>query len=828
MRTLIGFAVLALALAPLWGHRVPIETEGLTGARIRLYALKPWGERRLLMHRSSAQSPDRPFRLQVPTLHDDALYLIRVNAGALRPGFLEGRSAPAFNRGVLRALVTGRDLRQKTPIRVTAVSELLYERFAARLRSTPSPRRLIPRIDEEAGAILARDLTGDGRIDHRDILRFRLDRDRGALRPAYRRDAVLQAPYRGRAALLQCSRELSRTRGDFSQILSIASMPKHLWALWYDGNLSDLAAADPTQPVARFAGTDSLRWDPETRQLFLLDSSNAKLRILDARDPRRLLATIDKAVDDLQSLDARLYLLENGALKILDRNTLRPLGTLPVPKGKYQAITLDRKHKRLYLSGEGPLRVYRITKNGTLRLIGSHPDLAYCYGLALYDGGKRGLAIVDSGMDGLKVLDLSDPRKIRILHSLRYGGLVRSPIRIAGDRALIDWDGILALFDLCQNDHPTLLGRFASPMRSDSLNSPGYALTDDGREAWVGGDAGLIRYDVTLYSALFTLDRIHLSDPDKLWIDPETRRIYLTHQIGDAFQLVVLRLEGGKLRLLTRFPDYDKKRGPLFEWMIFTPLDYGRAFAADDQGESYLLDLRGARIRVLRHLTAVKKTFDSLIDSLLPLEGGRRLLVGGDNGTLALFAVAPGKKERLLSRLRLGGSIEGLASWDAGTVLALVAGTGIVRLGLSATQIDHPTTLIHAPNAVSFRLDRKHRQLYLVDKNGTIRRYAFHAQTPILQKTLQHKGNEFTTLALSRDGRFLFVGDKGLEVYDRRSLRRLGRYPIADVTVIRPLDETRLLVVTESALLTLDLSLLDPIGHDKPNRKDQTSRKDHR
>ena len=823
MRRLTGFAVLALALGPLWGHRVPIETEGLTGARIRLYALKPWGKRRLLTHRTSAQSPDRPFRLQVPKLRNDALYLIRVSAGALRPGFLGKRSASTLDRGVLRALVTGRDLRQNTPIRVTAVSELLYERFAARLRSTPSPRRMIPQIDEETGAILARDLTGDGRIDHRDILCFRLDRDRGALRLSYRTDAVLQAPYRGRAALLQCHRELSRTRGDFSQILSIASTPKHVWALWYDGNLSDLAAADPTQPVARFTGTydsDSFRWDPETRQLFLLDTYDAKLRILDARDPRRLLATIDKEVYDLQSLAARLYLLENGALQILDRDTLRPLDTLPVPKGKYQAITLDRKHKRLYLSGEGALRVYRIGKNGTLRLIGSHPDLADCYGLALYDGGKRGLAIIKSGMDGVRVLDLSDPRKIRILYSLRYGGLVRSPIRVSGDRALVDWDGTLALLDLRKNDHPPILGWFAPPLWSDTLNSAAYILTKDGREAWVAGDAGLIRYDTTLYSALFTLDRIHLSGPEKIWIDPETRRVYLTHQIGDASQLVVLCLEGRKLRLLSRFPDYDEKRGAFFEWMIYTPLDHKRAFAADDQGDVYLLDLRRSRIRVLRHLTAVKKTFDSLIDSLLPLEGGRRLLVGGDKGTIALFATPPGEKERLLSRLRLGGSIGKLAPWDAGSALALVAKTGIVRLRLSATEIDHATTLIHAPDAVSFRLDRKHRQLYLVDKNGTIRRYAFHAQTPILQKTLRHKGNEFTTVALSRDGRFLFVGDKGLEVYDRRSLRRLGRYPIAEVRAIRPLDDTRLLVSGEFGLLTLDLSLLDPIGHGKSKRKD--------
>ncbi len=831
MRTLTGFAVLALALGPLWGHRVPIETEGLTEAQIRLYALKPWGKRRLLVNRTSAQIPDQHLRLQIPTLRDDALYLIRVSGGALRPGSFDGRSTSTLNHGVLRALVTGRDLRQKTPIRVTAVSELLYERFAARLRSSPSPRRLIRRIDEEAAAILARDLTGDGRIGHRDILQFRLDRDREALRRAYRTEAVLEAPYRGRPPLLQCRRELSRTRGDFSQIISIAPTPKHLWALWYDGNLSDLAAADPTQPVARFVGTydtDALRRDPETHQLFLLDTNDAKLRILDERDPRNLLATIDKAVDDLQSLNARLYLLENGALQILDRNTLRPLGTLPVPKGKYQAITLDRKHKRLYLSGEGPLRVYRIAKNGTLHLIGSYPDLAGCYALALYDEGKRGLAIIDSGMDGVRVLDLSDPRKIRILHSLRYGGLVRSPIRIAGDRALVDWDGPLALLDLRKRDRPTVLGRFASPMRPDSLNSPGYTLTNHGREAWVEGDAGLIRYDTTLYSALFTLDRIHLSDPDKIWIDPQTHWVYLTHQIGDASQLVVLRLDGGKLRLLSRFPRYDEKRGPLFETMIFALLDHRRGVAADDQGGVYLLDLRGSRIRVLRHLTAVKKAFDSLMVSLLPLEGGRRLLVGSDNGTVALFAVASGKKERLLARLHLGGSIEKLASLDAGSVLALVAGTGIVRLRLSATEIHHPRTLIHAPDAVSFRLDRRHRQLYLVDKNGTIRRYALRSGTSVLQKTIRHKGDEWTTIALSRDGRFLFVGDKGLEVYERRSLRRLGSYPIADVRAIRPLDETRLLVIGESALLTLDLSLLDPIGHGKSNQKDQTTQKDHR
>ena len=825
MRAIVRFAFLVWAFSPLWGHRVPIETEGLAGARIRLYVLKPWGKRRLLVHRTSARS----FELKVSKLHDDALYLIRVSKGALRPGFITGRSSP----GVFRALVTGRDLRQNTPIRVSAVSELLYERFAARLRSSPSPRRLIPRIDDEAAAILARDIDGDGRIDHRDILQFRLDRDRGALRRAYRTEAVLEAPYRGRPPLLQCRRELSRTRGDFSQIVSLVPTPKHLWALWYDGNLSDLAAADPTKPVAHFAGVfagDALRYDGASHKLFLFDINDSRptIRILDARNPRRVSATVPGSADDLAILNGRYYLLEAKALRTLDPRTLQTIDTIPLPKGDDRRFVLDRRRRLLYLIGKGPLRVYRIAKNGALRRIGSYPDLADCFELALYDGGERALAIVDSGMEGVKVLDLSDPRKIHILQSLRYGGMARPPIRIDGDRALVEWDGTLVLLDLRKNDRPAILGRFASPMRSDSLNSPGYALTDDGREAWVAGDAGLLRYDTTLHSALFTLDRIHLSDPDKIRIDPETHRVYLTDQIGDAFQLVVLHLERGRLRILSRFPDYDEKRGPFFESMIFALLDPDRGVAADDQGEVYLLDLHRSRVRVLRHLEAVEKAFDSPIESLLPFEGGTRLLVGSDKGRVALFATPPGKKERLLTSLHLGGAIQKLASLDDGSVLALVADTGIVRLRITPTKILHALTIIQAPDAVSFRLDGGHRHLYLIDKNGTIRRYALRGGTPVLQKTIGHKGNEWTTIAFSRDGRFLFVGDKGLEVYDRRSLRRLGRYPIAEVRAIRPLDEMRLLVTGESALLSLDLSLLYPIGHGASNRKDQTTRKEHR
>ncbi len=807
MRAIVRFAFLVWAFSPLWGHRVPIETEGLAGARIRLYVLKSRGECRRLRHRTSARS----FELKVSKLHDDALYLIRVSKGALRPGFITGRSSP----GVFRALVTGRDLRQNTPIRVSAVSELLYERFAARLRSSPSPRRLIPRIDDEAAAILARDIDGDGRIDHRDILQFRLNRDRGALRRAYRTEAVLEAPYRGRPPLLQCRRELSRTRGDFSQIMSLVPTPKHLWALWYDGNLSDLAAADPTKPVAHFAGVfagDALRYDAASHKLFLFDINDSRptIRILDARNPRRVSATVPGSADDLTVLDGRYYLLEAKALRTLDALTLQTIDTIPLPKGDDRRFVLDRRRRLLYLIGEGPLRVYRIAKNGALRRIGSYPDLADFFELALYDGGERALAIVDSGMEGVRVLDLRDPRKIHILQSLRYGGMARPPIRIDGDRALVEWDGTLALLDLHKNDRPAVLGCFALPMRSDSLDSPGYALTDDGREAWVAGDAGLIRYDTTLYSALFTLDRIHLSDPDKVRIDPETRRVYLTHQIGDAFQLVVLHFEKGKLRILSRFPDYDEKTGPYFDSMIFALLDHTRAVAANGQGEVYLLDLRRPRVRMIGHLEAVEKAFDSQIESLLPLDGGKRLLVGSDKGKVVLFATPRGKKAHLLASLSLAGSVRKLVPLTSRRLLALVAGSGVLAIDLSPSGTLKGEKILSIPDAVDLLVDPRHAHLYLTRKNGTLVRYRLEAQGLKRLDEIPNAAYAWATPALSPDGKFLFVGKEGkLEVYDRRTLHPLGSYPIVGLTDIVPLTRGKhALVVGEKALLSLDLSLL--------------------
>ncbi|WP_457602929.1 hypothetical protein [Nitratifractor sp.] len=798
-----------------WGKgSVRIETEGLRGTTVQLFALKSPAKHPLLA-RSEVSENDNA-NLPLPRIQPGSLYLIRVYGGTLLTG-ISGASAKdtVANRGLLHALVTGRDLRRGGPIRVGAVSELLYERFAARLRSTPSPRRLIRQIDEEAAAILGRDIDGDGRIDHRDVLRFRLDRDREALRRAYRADAVLEAPYRGKAPLLQCRRELARTQGDFSQILSLAPSPGHLWALWYDGNLSDLAAADPMKPVAHFAGVfaaDALRYDAASRKLFLfdIDDSRPKIRILDAHNPRRVPATVPGSADDLAILNGRYYLLEAKALRILDARTLQTIDRLPLPKGDDRRFVLDRRRSLLYLIGEGPLRVYRITKNGALRPIGSYPDLADCFELALYDGGKRALAIVDSGMEGVKVLDLSHPSAIHILHTLRYGGLARPPIQIAGDRALIEWDSHLALLDLRKRDRPPVLGWLASPMRPDSLNAPRYALMDDGREAWVAGDAGLLRYDTTLYSSLFTLGRIPFSGPDRIRIDPKTRRLYLSNAIGDTYELVVLGLEKGKLRLLSRFPDYDEKRGPYFDSMIFALLDHDRAVAANAQGEVYLLDLRRSRVRSIGHLEAVEKAFDSQIESLLPIEGGTCLLVGSDQGRVALFATPRGKKTHLLTSLSLAGSVRKLVPLTSRRFLALVAGSGVVAIDRSPSRELTAQRILLAPDAVDLLVDPRYAHLYLTRENGTLERYRLEAQGLKRLDEIPNAACAWATPALSPDGKFLFVGKEGeLGVYDRRTLHPLGSYPIVGLTDIVPLLRgKRALVVGENALLSLDLSLL--------------------
>jgi hypothetical protein len=151
----------------------------LAGAQVKVFRVLDNGS--LSVHNTDITSDGENledignFLIKVDNVKDNDLFLIQVYGGmdwdADDDGFKDIQ--PTENKGVIRAFLTGRELKTLgNRINISLASELVFELLAGDFRYSFEKISFIEKLNLKAKEILKDDINGDGDIDNKDILLF--------------------------------------------------------------------------------------------------------------------------------------------------------------------------------------------------------------------------------------------------------------------------------------------------------------------------------------------------------------------------------------------------------------------------------------------------------------------------------------------------------------------------------------------------------------------------------------------------------------------------------------------------------------------------------
>jgi len=799
----------------------------LGGAEVSIYRVGGDGKRTLLWRERSADGGDLrevgAFDLHRSLLDPRGLYLIEVRGGRMCDGDLDGRidPHPAPNRALLRLLADGATIKALPRVIVSFVSEVLYERVAARMRRRGDPDTVVGLLDREAKEILRRDLSGDGTITAADAACFLPTRDRGALRAVYATQYVRLASFfrRHRPILPNLSETIAvipwrllggradEVRSDRNATTVLIRQGTHV-------ALYDLH--DPRHPtrlaernVSGDRGCIRMGFDrlegridclgDEALRSFAIGAQSAQAAQFLVRNP-----SDEAGLDDFAMIENRILLLGEGKLRLLDRRSLQPLDRVdlrPDSEGSRQLYAQPCGRVIAVLRQGVGVELFTL-RNDRLRRLGTIPGDGIT-DVALLGEGKR-MVLVDDAQ-GLLLYDLSDPAHPRLLDRFKerwkWGHYGEWRIETSGDRLAVKTGvGKVALFSLA-NARFEPIGEMTieDPIDSDDP----FALGSNGRRLLLYGKKGIEVIDTSL------IERRVYSLGESVCGTPLSSLVRLGP--STAYGIDTTRIDRIDLRDLTHprcEVTYEGDPGDDDLADIAVDASGKRLYLADQNQGVRVFQIRGTKLQELEIFGSAQgaSTVISLGDDLL--------LVGEENpGSVALYRIERDAKNLRLHRLdrwRLGEE-DGVtvfrfdpnhrrfyaATERSGILIGRVAGRKkITKLG---------------------RIEVEANDLLLTRDGGSIAAtrdgvhlYDLHGARPRVAGMIPLKDNALS-LAIDRHARLLFVGTvHGVSIFDLRTLRRLGRYPIGEVRSIVPLpgQNAALIGGIDDGVSVLDLSLV--------------------
>ncbi|BDY11839.1 LVIVD repeat-containing protein [Hydrogenimonas cancrithermarum] len=831
----------------------------LAGAEVKIYEVASDGTKTLLFTETTSEgdiSTSGRFDGHAADLEDGKWYLYEVSGGndidADDDGSLD--TTPTINRGVVHLFAKGSDIREHGYVRVTMVSDVLYQKFWHEIATNPYAIAE-SEWQETFAKIIGEDLDGDGAVGWSDVLGFDPVSHKKKMRYAYRlRQAEILGEIHAGNGFYEVGGLFSLgSLGAIDMVSEIGNNHdirfgrdgSRLYLTGYQGNERGFYILD-LEPDASHAATMAEKVIIDEARGFAL-SSDEKIAYVAAGDggvKRVDLSVSPAAVGDLNTTlgNARivavspdgtaLYVATKEKIFLLDAATGASLGSAPLDENVKQLVPDAETKRLLALSGyaSSRLQVYDLSdpanpaRSYTPLGLETH-RFAYCR-----DGAKAYIALagVRESHAAIEIVDLTDPADPQPLGSFAssemigstqpfFSGIAFAPgcnrLYTSGPGDYIARN--LTAFDVTDKSAPKVLATYTRR----NISYDHIVLSPDGSLI-----AGINDYHQPSVVAIEDLNK---------------SRILGTNVIRGG--IIALKKDESHLYLANynNFFVYDTSRRPAIDGneTILATLSYGGAYPgaialSDDESRAYvttrdnglvIVDLNETNLHVVAQTG--KTALGGEAKALALSEDGKYAYVGTWNHLLKVVKIDDESNVTVVGSLDLeNGQCLDMAFDDTRKILHVAcAGGGVYVVDLSspADPVKRSEYTEGASNLKNVALSPDGKTLYVAYNRSTDALVVLDTSDPDAPAVVARSGTDFELkpqeTLLSPDGRRLYVADQGyysgyeakiVDVEDREHPRLIGRLPHTNRSsngLALGGDGSRLYVGGGSGVLLLDV-----------------------
>ncbi|WP_457638836.1 LVIVD repeat-containing protein [Persephonella sp.] len=178
--------------APVYGTA---QLGNLAEASVEIYELTDNGSPVLKWTEttSSGETLDEigKFNTHAGEMEDEKYYIIKITGGqdwdTDDNGLID--SLPTDNKGTIRLIASGKNIKSTENLKVTMISEIIYEKVAKYIKYDYSKENLAQKIDDAVEQVVE-DTNGDGQVDIYDVITFDPVKHKPKLKGIYKREFV--------------------------------------------------------------------------------------------------------------------------------------------------------------------------------------------------------------------------------------------------------------------------------------------------------------------------------------------------------------------------------------------------------------------------------------------------------------------------------------------------------------------------------------------------------------------------------------------------------------------------------------------------------------
>ncbi|WP_457626683.1 LVIVD repeat-containing protein [Persephonella sp.] len=440
----------------------------LAGATVEIYKVENNGSLVLqwVEYTSSGDSLEEIGRFN-PHLDDieaEVFYLYKVYGGEDWDADDDGikDELPTENKGRIRLIAKGSDLKNMDQVRITIASEIVYEKIAKYLKYNFNPLSFGAILEKEIKSTID-DINGDGQVDFKDLVSFDPVKNKNNLIEAYRYkiNEMTDSIHRGEFIFDKFNYIIGSV-DTLGKARNTAVLESENIAYVADSSagVQVIDISDISSPVIINSMDTDNAYDvfvvPDEHLLLVADGISG-LKIYDISSPKNpsLISNFetDDTAIDIEAAGSLIFIVEPSNIQIVDIST----PTDPVLKGSF---TTDDSYKIKISSDESK-------------------------------------AFIADGISGIKIVDISNPSNPQLISSLDTDGKTFSLALSPDETKVYIADGVAGfkIIDISNIDEPVEISRFDTAWSARDI-----ALSLDGKNVYItDGYAGVYAIDVSDY-----------------------------------------------------------------------------------------------------------------------------------------------------------------------------------------------------------------------------------------------------------------------------------------------------------------------------------------
>ena len=435
---------------PIANSQGTAQLGNLANARVKIYKIENSGKKTLLWKEetSAGDSLDKigKFNLHNSSLEDDTFYLYEVSGGEDWDADDNGVKDNTYtqNKGKIRAIAKGSDIKALAKdFRVTAISEILYEKVALTLKYHFDKNSFENILNSNAKTILPNKSL-------QDLLSFNPVNDKNGLEDLYKAkfNEIITTIHQGKYPLLRLSSILNFTpiigvfniKGTMAYSVTLSKdETKAFVAYWYKG-LVILDITNPSKPIK-------------------IGSFNPKGII-----PKKLKEGLGATTYVTLSKDGTKAFIADHlkGLVIVDiTNPSNPTKIGSYSKGIIHSVTLSKDETKAFLANiAGGLIIVDITNPSHPTTISSFSTKGIVNSITLSKDETK--AFIADSRKGLIILDITNPSKPTKISSFSTKGSPRCVTLSKDETKAFVADGYkgLVILDITNPSKPIKIGSF--------------------------------------------------------------------------------------------------------------------------------------------------------------------------------------------------------------------------------------------------------------------------------------------------------------------------------------------------------------------------------